>query len=100
MEMLRAQDAFANCLEQLLSAMTPEERGEAMFQVEKMLEDSGIATGGTPRSNPRAFSRSLFLSNPNVARLVSKKVPLVDKLSYESPEEMILSLLPSDHHLD
>lgn len=99
MDKTQAQEAFARTLEQMLAAMPPAECAEAMFQVESLLEDNGIATGNPPRSNPRAFCRALFLSNPNVARLVAEKAPLVDEPIYESPEEMILSLLPSDHHL-
>lgn len=97
--MIEMQERLAARLEAMLSELPPDQREATMMDCETILENGGIATGNPSRKTPRGFSRSLFLSNPSVAALVAKTKDL-NPNNAESPQDLILALLPSNGHLD
>jgi hypothetical protein len=100
MTQLQAQERYAAALEKLLMSVPAADRETEMYRVESLLEDNGIAIGNPPRGSARAFARALFLSNPNVVRMVKQAMERGVEIEPENPEALILALLPSDHHLD
>ena len=94
------RERLAQRLVEMLSASPLSEQNGQMFAVESLLENNGFPVGEPSRKNPRAFARDLFLSGA-LATLVEMALEAdYSPETAESPEDMILRLVPSDGHLE
>ena len=94
------RESLAQKMSALLSAEPPQEQREQMSAVVRLLEDNGYPTGAPATSNPQKFSSDLFLTGA-LPRLVENAIATnFDPEGAETPEDLVLRLLPSDGHLD
>jgi hypothetical protein len=98
---------LADCLRQLLLKCPPEERWQEMTEIARVLEDAFGPLAGSPRmDSPGTFAQDVFVDNPGTRLLVENALSR-DSEDWNPVEEMdvgpmglVLSLMPSDHHLE
>lgn len=94
-------ERLADKMERLIRTTPPEERPYQMKECERLLEDAGFLIGSPRNETPRAFAQDLFLTNPGTTPLVQQAIKMqFNPESAETPDDLILRLLPSDGHLD
>jgi hypothetical protein len=94
------RETLAEKMSALLSAEPTPDQQSQMSAVVNLLEDNGFPAGDPNMTSPAAFSRDLFLTGA-LGQLVENAIETkFDPEGAETPEDLVLRLLPSDGHLD
>lgn len=88
---------------QTLLTEAGKDRGREMKAVLRLLDEAGIEVGDVSQESPEEFSRELFLETgwdrPRLVQLGENLDPY-NLRGAESPEDLILRMIPSDGHLE
>ena len=101
----KMRDLLAGHLGDLLSRSHPGNREYQMREVERLLREAGLQAGSPRRDDPRTFASDLFHENPGTSPLVQQALQKAQgnpnwSPASETPDDLVASLLPSDHHLE
>ncbi len=95
------KDRLSSRMESLLLNLPRAEQQDQMAECVRVLEASDFETSSPDRSSPERFARDLLQNGPSATRLAELAVrQKFNPASAESPEDLILRLLPSDGHLE
>lgn len=92
-----AIDRTSAALQRLLQEMAPEDQQEQYQEILDLVDRENLLDDYPSRNSPTAFASQLFSPNrnPQMARLARST-----GLDKETPLDLVLSLLPSDGHLE
>jgi hypothetical protein len=96
------RERLADRLEKLLRLVPDEEREYQMSECERMADEAGMLASAPRTDSPSAFAQDLLVDNPNIFPLIEIALnrDLNPEGMWETPDELIASLMPSDGHLD
>lgn len=91
-------DRIVDQLAKKLSALPPEEMRQQMRECLRLVRETGVDSAARLSDPPEKFAQMLMRDFPWQWGATAEK--LRRAAAAESPESLILSLLPSDGHLD
>jgi len=96
----RMRELLTDRMEMLLLEIPKDQRAFQMKECERLCWEAGMEPG-SPRQSPREFAQDLLLTNPETIALAEMAVEKgFNPEVAETPDDLILRLLPSDGHLE
>jgi hypothetical protein len=102
----KMRDLLTDHLAGLLLRTPEDEREYQMSEIDRLLwEAFGSAVVPGRRDSPQAFATDVFQENPATLPLVENALEKSQgnpdwRPASETPDDLVASLLPSDHHLE